>query len=124
MPPESAAAGYEVNEPAVHAFIATSQVLGLAPKVMEQLLQYDAVATWEELDPDPRVNPAELEAAERILEVLPPVLRQHVLDRGHLHVPEFVSFLARAGAPLRKLSAAGRADLRNRIAKALHERRR
>ena len=94
--------------------------LGVSPGWAQKFFEFDALTLDEEPDPDAPPDAAELAIAREVVELLPPTVQKHIRTRRHLERREFVSTIAKAGAPILRRSSAERNDIRQRIARRFY----
>ena len=114
MPPDVPASA-TADQTVINGFIASVEELGVSPGWAQKLFDYDGLTLDEEPDPDAPPDAGELAMAREVVELLPPTVQKHIRTRRHLERREFVSTIAKAGAPILRRSSAERNDIRLRI---------
>jgi hypothetical protein len=118
--PDDLPAGATADQTVIDGFIAIVEELGVSPGEAQKLFDYDALTLGEEPDLDTPPDAAELAIARELVELSPLTVRNHVRTRRHLERREWVSFIAKMGAPMLRRSSAQRNEIRQRIARRFY----
>src|SRR6187397_2638295 len=118
--PEDLRAGATVSQPVMDGFLTSVNEIGLSAGWAQRFFEYDAATLGDPPDPATPPDSAELALAREVVALLPPAVQKHIRMRRHLERREFVSTVARMGAPIGRRPSAERNEIRQRIARRLY----